>query len=222
MSGTVKTRSGRRVTRPGIDRLTVRVENGLDLSSWKPRRGRPPLSATVGAHSPRIAVRVPEDLHRRAVERASSEGRSMSEVVRNLLEDYAPLVPSSGNGTTASREVMTLMDDGPSRRFEAEMLGLYDAWWREIPREIRWRASRFRQLVVTKGGVAAAQDLLAKAGVSTGFARLAAAGLLKLTVEYLVLRPEFGTLFTAEERAVARRRLVEHGMRRDHLPLEPY
>jgi|BarGraNGADG00212_1021973.scaffolds.fasta_scaffold70676_1 hypothetical protein len=221
MSGTVKTRSGRRLTGPDIDRLTTTVENGLDLSSWKPRRGRPPLSATVGAHSPRIAVRVPEDLHRRAVERATREGRSISEVVRDLLEDYAPLVPSSGTGTTASREVTMLIDDGPSRGFEAEMLGLYDAWWHETPREIRWRANRFRQLVVTKGGVGAAGDLLAKAGVSTGFARLATAGLLKLTVEYLVLRPEFGTLFTAEERAVARRRLVEHGMRRDQLPLEP-
>ena len=146
----------------------------------------------------------------------------MSEVVRNLLEDYAPLVPSSGNGTAASREVTLPMDDGPSCRFEAEMLGLYDAWWHKIPREIRWRANRFRQLVVIKGSVGAAQDLLAKPDVSTGFARLAAAGLLELTVEYLVLRPEFGTLFTAEERAVARRRLVEHGMRRDQLPLEPY
>ena len=114
-----------------------------------------------------------------------------------------------------------LIDDGPSRGFEAEMLGLYHAWWHETPREIRWRANRFRQLVVTKGGVGTAGDLLAKSGVSTGFARLATAGLLKLTVEYLVLRPEFGTLFTAEERAVARRRLVEHGMRRDQLPLEP-
>jgi hypothetical protein len=30
------------------------------------------------------------------------EGRSISEVVRDLLEDYAPHVPSSGNGRNAA------------------------------------------------------------------------------------------------------------------------
>jgi predicted HicB family RNase H-like nuclease len=104
MPGAVKTRSGRQLTGPDIDRLTKRVEDGLDLASWKPRPGRPSLSETVGAHSPRIAVRLPEDLHRRAVERATREGRSMSEVVRDLLDDYAPRVPTSGNGRTASGE----------------------------------------------------------------------------------------------------------------------
>jgi hypothetical protein len=104
MPGSLKTRSGRRLTGPDIDRLTKRLEDGLDLSTWKPRPGRPSLSASVGAHSPRIAVRVPEDLHRRAVERATLEGRSMSEVVRDLLEDYAPRVPRSGNGRNATGE----------------------------------------------------------------------------------------------------------------------
>ena len=98
MPGALKTQSGRRLTGPDIDRLTKRIEDGLDLSTWKPRPGRPSLSAAVGAHSPRIAVRIPEDLHRRAVERATLEGRSISEVVRSLLEDYAPHVPSSRNG----------------------------------------------------------------------------------------------------------------------------
>jgi hypothetical protein len=104
MPGAMKTRSGRRLRGPDIDRLTKRLEDGLELSTWKPRPGRPSLSATVGAQSPRIAVRVPEDLHRRAVERATLEGRSMSEVVRDLLEGYAPPVPSSGNGRNATRE----------------------------------------------------------------------------------------------------------------------
>ena len=104
MPGALKTQSGRELTGPDIDRLTKRIEDGLDLSTWKPRPGRPSLSAAVGAHSPRIAVRIPEDLHRRAVERATLEGRSISEVVRDLLEDYAPHVPSSGNGRSAARE----------------------------------------------------------------------------------------------------------------------
>jgi hypothetical protein len=89
MSGTMKTRSGRILTDADIDRLAAEAERGLDLSSWKPRRGRPTLGARPGAHAPRIAVRIPEDLHQRAVDRAAEEGRSMSEVVRDLLEQYA-------------------------------------------------------------------------------------------------------------------------------------
>jgi hypothetical protein len=218
MSGTVKTISGRVLTESDIDRLAAEAERGLDLASWKPRRGRPPLGATAGRHSPRIALRVPEDLHRRVAERATKEGRSMSEVVRDLLEGYAPLVPGSGNGNSIRREAGMVVDDERSRRFEAAMYDLYDTWWREI----QYRANRFRQGLGSNGGVGYARNLLARSGVSTGFARLAGARRLDLTVEYLVLRSEFGTLFTAAERGVARRRLVEHGMRRDLLPLEPY
>ena len=89
MPGTVKTRSGRTLSEADVDRLAAEVEMGLDLSTWKPRRGRPPLDAGANAHAPRIAVRVPSDVHRRVVARATKEGRSISEVVRDLLEGYA-------------------------------------------------------------------------------------------------------------------------------------
>jgi hypothetical protein len=103
-------------------------------------------------------------------------------------------------------------------RFEAAMLSLYDVWWEQI----RYRASRFRQLMGSRGGLGAAEALLAKAGTSEGFARLLAAKKLDLTVEYLVLKREYGALFSPEERGIARRRLVEAGMPRADLPLEPY
>lgn len=99
MPGTVRTKSGRVLTGSEIDQLAAEAERGLDLSAWKPRRGRPRLGQNLAAHSPRIAVRVPEDLHRRALARARSERRSMSEVIRGLLEDYAPPASQSGNGT---------------------------------------------------------------------------------------------------------------------------
>jgi predicted HicB family RNase H-like nuclease len=85
----VKTRSGRTLSEDDIERLAAEVEAGVDLSGWKPRRGRPPLDAAAEAHAPRIAVRVPTDVHRRVVARATKEGRSISEVVRDLLEGYA-------------------------------------------------------------------------------------------------------------------------------------
>jgi predicted HicB family RNase H-like nuclease len=89
MPGTVRTKGGRILSEADLERLASSVEHDLDISSWKPRPGRPPLDSTATAHAPRIAVRVPEELHRRAVERATREGRTMSEVVRDLLEGYA-------------------------------------------------------------------------------------------------------------------------------------
>jgi hypothetical protein len=85
----VRAKSGRSLSDADLDALATRAEEGLDLSAWRPRRGRPSLGTTVGEHSPRIGVRVPEALHERARIRAAREGRSISEVVRSLLEEYA-------------------------------------------------------------------------------------------------------------------------------------
>jgi hypothetical protein len=86
----VKTKSGRILTEADIERLATKVvEQDFDISAWKPRRGRPRLDAADDAHAPRIAVRVPGDIHRRVVARATREGRSISAVVRELLEGYA-------------------------------------------------------------------------------------------------------------------------------------
>jgi hypothetical protein len=89
MSATVKTRSGKVLADSDLDRIADEAERGFDLSTLTPRRGRPPLGGSADAHSPRIAVRIPEDLHRRALQRAADEGRSISDVVRELLESYA-------------------------------------------------------------------------------------------------------------------------------------
>ncbi len=90
MPGRLTTKSGRRLSAGDIDSLAERVEKGLDLSTWAPRRGRPSLDVADGEHSPRIAVRVPSALRDRVTSRAAREGRSISEVVRDLLERYAP------------------------------------------------------------------------------------------------------------------------------------
>ncbi|HEY5486327.1 MAG TPA: ribbon-helix-helix protein, CopG family [Candidatus Limnocylindrales bacterium] len=88
-TGKVITASGRALSKTDLDRLADKAEEGFDLSTWKPRRGRPSLSAAGGGHSPRIEARVPDALHRRVSARAASEGKSVSAVVRQLLEEYA-------------------------------------------------------------------------------------------------------------------------------------
>jgi plasmid stability protein len=104
----VETKTGRTVSDAELDRLATKAEAGFDLSAWRPRRGRPSLGGTAGEHAPRIAVRVPEALRDRARVRAATEGRSISEVVRSLLEEYAP-EPTSGRaparGGSADRGV---------------------------------------------------------------------------------------------------------------------
>lgn len=89
MAETLRTRSGRVLTDADIEALADEAERGFDLSKWHHRPGRPSLDASSGKHSPRIAVRVPTDLHRRVHERADAEGRNISEVLRDLLEAYA-------------------------------------------------------------------------------------------------------------------------------------
>lgn len=93
MTKTVVTKSGLRLSEADLDRLADEAERGYDLSKWVHKRGRPPLEAGTREHSPRIAVRVPSHLHQRVVSRAAAEGRSVSQVVRDLLEIYAAVRP---------------------------------------------------------------------------------------------------------------------------------
>ena len=85
MARTVKTKGGKTLGAADIERLVAKAEQGFDLARWRPRRGRPSLSDTAAGRSPRIGARVPDALYRRATERAAAEGRSISEVVRDLL-----------------------------------------------------------------------------------------------------------------------------------------
>jgi hypothetical protein len=60
----------------------------LPPEEWPARRpGRPSLTAP-GEHSPRVSVRLPLDVHRRGLERAEREGKSLSTVMREAIEAY--------------------------------------------------------------------------------------------------------------------------------------
>ena len=56
-----------------------------------------------------------------------------------------------------------------------------------------------------------ARQLLRREGTTDGFQRLKEEGRLDLTMEAVVLNPEYAELFTDEERSVAVRRLAEAG-----------
>ena len=70
------------------ERLADLGEKGFDPSTFHTRRrGRPALGAS--GTSPRVATRVSATVHERAKARAAREGKTMSQALRDLVEDYA-------------------------------------------------------------------------------------------------------------------------------------
>lgn len=86
-------------------------------------------------------------------------------------------------------------------KFHGEMLALYDHCAR-----IGFRPVLFRRLVILKGGVAAAKELVFKPG-TTGLERLIEAGKTELSMEAMMVRPEYRLLFTSLEIKEAAKRL---------------
>ena len=99
-------------------------------------------------------------------------------------------------------------------QFDQAMLDIYSL----AGRETGYWAGYFLRSVRQDGGLQAARKLLWKSGTSEGFERLKAEGRLDLSMEALMLRPEFRELFSAEELAQASDRLAAHGYSGSGLP----
>ena len=87
-------------------------------------------------------------------------------------------------------------------RFHKEMMGLYDRF-----AELGFRPVLLRRFVLLNGGVAAARELVFKPG-TTGLERLLDAGKAELSMEAMMLRPEYQGLFSDLELKEAARRLA--------------
>ncbi len=98
-------------------------------------------------------------------------------------------------------------DEERARRFGAALDAAWEAWRSEA--HYTWK--RYKQMVRTYGAVGTVKRQVVKAGVSPGFRTLHKADRLDLTMEALVLRPDFAPLFSPEEQAAARKRLWDHG-----------
>lgn len=90
--------------------------------------------------------------------------------------------------------------------FHSAMLGIY----KRAKSEAGYNATRFLSMVTESGGLETARTLLHKSNVSEGYAMLWELGRLDLTVEALMLEPEWCNLFTDAERAIAIRRLRQY------------
>lgn len=84
----LRDRHGNRVTREYVERALADIvdENTLVAPS-EVRPGRSSLSG-VRTHSPQVTFRVPDQLHRQAVDAAEREGKTVSALAREALEQY--------------------------------------------------------------------------------------------------------------------------------------
>ncbi|OFW10379.1 MAG: hypothetical protein A3H96_02190 [Acidobacteria bacterium RIFCSPLOWO2_02_FULL_67_36] len=93
------------------------------------------------------------------------------------------------------------------RQFNEAMLEIY----RRAKAEAGYNATRFLSMVVERGGLETARYLLHAATVSEGYTALWERKRLDLTVEAMILRPEWQGLFSDLERRIAVSRLRDYG-----------
>ena len=92
-------------------------------------------------------------------------------------------------------------------QFNEAMLNIY----RRAKAEAGYNATRFLSMVVEHGGLETARYLLHAATVSEGYTALWERKRLDLTVEAMILQPEWQALFSDTERRIAVNCLREYG-----------
>lgn len=100
-------------------------------------------------------------------------------------------------------------------RFHKEMLALYERF-----AALGFRPVLLRRFVLLNGGVAAAKELVFKPG-TTGLERLLDAGKPELSMEALMLHPEYQPLFSDLELKEATQRLANATRFRSRLQAKP-
>jgi hypothetical protein len=93
------------------------------------------------------------------------------------------------------------------KKFYMDMRDIYF----KADKECGYKATRFMQMIAEKGGIETAKNLVTKKGGTEGFEKLWQYKRLDLSVEALVLRAEYKSLFSDEIRAICRQRLKEYG-----------
>lgn len=92
------------------------------------------------------------------------------------------------------------------KQFNQDMMNIYIS----AKKECGYNATRFLQLISSKGGLEAAKNLITKEGGTEGFTKLWELGRLDLSVEALVLKPRYRKLFTDYEKQVCKERLEQY------------
>jgi hypothetical protein len=97
------------------------------------------------------------------------------------------------------------MSDDPEARFDTAMMDVCQC----ALEECRYNATRFLQMLFEHRGLETARKLLDTPKVLEGHTALWERQRLDLTVESLILKPEWYALFSDEDRDIARKRPAE-------------
>lgn len=213
------------------ERIQFRDPIAAHGASAIPQLRRWLVDARLSAFAVRTLEKIAADPpNRRAVLDAlrSVDARAVSEWTRRDVADAVARItgdaPRSGRAGGPARRQPVEQWPGSrvvsplELRFHDDMLDVFrlagEATRRTRPDgtiERGYWASYFLRGVRNHGGPEYAHQLLRKEGTTDGFQRLKEEGRLDLTMEALVLRSEYTTLFTDEERRVAAHRLAEAG-----------
>ena len=138
---------------------------------------------------------------------------SLRGYVRRRNQEAAGPVEEPAGPAENVGDASTAPDGEPSLDVRAEFERAMKDVYVRAKSEANYTASYFVGMLSNYGGLGTAQRLLASTEVSSGFAALYERGRLDLTVEALVIRPKFASLFTDEEIDIARQRLDQLGYR---------
>ena len=84
----LRDRHGNRVTREYVQRALADIlDENIQVAPSDVRPGRPSLSGGR-THSPQVTFRIPDQLHRQAVDAAERAGKTVSALAREALEQY--------------------------------------------------------------------------------------------------------------------------------------
>jgi hypothetical protein len=84
----LRDRHGNRVTHEYVQRALVDIlDENIPVAPSDVRPGRPSLSGGR-THSPQVTFRIPDQLHKQAVDAAEREGKTVSALAREALEQY--------------------------------------------------------------------------------------------------------------------------------------
>lgn len=106
------------------------------------------------------------------------------------------------------------MVGGNARPQDVQLAAFHEAMvdiYRRAKSEAGYTATLFLRMVSERGGYETAQYLIHTDRPSDGYTALYERGRLDLTVEALVLSPQWDDLFSTEDKNLARRRLVDYG-----------
>ncbi|WP_165832103.1 phospholipase D family protein [Novacetimonas pomaceti] len=131
------------------------------------------------------------------IEQAALAGIAATVIKQHGVDDHDVLITLP--------QAMALIDARPSasqeKAFERAMYNIY-----KEAQTFGYRPTLFLKMIADHGGVETARRLM-RGSATSGFEKLWENNRLDLSVEALILRPEWHSLFTEEERKLARRRL---------------